>query len=161
MREQLLEVLAEPSTGARLALSPSKSEGDEIVEGELESVATGKRYPIICGIPRFVPQTNYADSFGFQWNRFRQEQSDSATGSSTSRRRYDAEAGWTEDALRGKWLLDAGCGAGRFAEIAAEKGPNLVALDFSSAVDAAASTLKRFELRTTTSRRWRSITYMN
>jgi SAM-dependent methyltransferase len=46
--------------------------------------------------------------------------------------------------LEGKWLLDAGCGAGRFAEIAAPRGPNLVALDYSSAVDAAAHTLARF-----------------
>ena len=46
--------------------------------------------------------------------------------SSSSRRRYDAEAGWTEDALRGKWLLDAGCGAGRFAEIAADSRNELM-----------------------------------
>jgi SAM-dependent methyltransferase len=42
-------------------------------------------------------------------------------------------------------VLDAGCGAGRFAEVAAERGCRLVALDFSSAVDATAKTLERFE----------------
>src|SRR5205814_6750829 len=42
------------------------------------------------------------------------------------------------------WVLDAGCGAGRFAEVAAARGANLVALDMSSAVDAAAKTLAPF-----------------
>src|SRR6185369_2485057 len=46
--------------------------------------------------------------------------------------------------LKGRWVLDAGCGAGRFAEIAASRGADLVALDYSSAVEAAAETLRRF-----------------
>jgi SAM-dependent methyltransferase len=41
-------------------------------------------------------------------------------------------------------VLDGGCGAGRFAEIAAARDANLVALDMSSAVDATKQTLARF-----------------
>jgi SAM-dependent methyltransferase len=145
MRENLLDLLAEPETGAPLRLEARKGHGDVIDEGELVSERTGKRYPIVRGIPRFVPAENYAETFGFQWNRFRTVQIDSETRATTSLKRFDAEARWTAETLRGKWVLDAGCGAGRFAEIAAERGANLVALDLSSAVEATAKTLSRFE----------------
>ena len=41
-------------------------------------------------------------------------------------------------------MLDAGCGAGRFVEIAAESGAVVVAVDISSAVVAAAANVARF-----------------
>jgi SAM-dependent methyltransferase len=41
-------------------------------------------------------------------------------------------------------VLDAGCGCGRFAEVAAEKGARVIAVDYSRAVDAAARNLGRF-----------------
>jgi len=144
MRRRLLEILAEPGTGAELRLEVTRGSDEVIEEGALISAATGKRYPILNGIPRFVDPENYATSFGQQWNAFREVQLDSENGATYSRQRFDNETGWTADELRGKWLLDAGCGAGRFAEVAASRGPNLVALDLSSAVDAAAKTLARF-----------------
>jgi len=144
MREKFMEVLAEPRTGSALHLSVARSKGDEILEGDLVSEATGRKYPVVRGIPRFVPQSNYTGSFGFQWNRFRTIQLDSCTGATISRDRYQAEVGWPREEIEGQWLLDAGCGAGRFAEIAAARGPKLVALDYSSAVEAAAATLQPF-----------------
>lgn len=145
MREQLLEVLVEPGTGARLELHVTEARGDRIQEGTLVSSVTGTRYPITRGIPRFVGPSQYTDSFGMQWNRFRDVQLDSTSGLSDSRRRFDSETGWADADLRDSWTLDAGCGAGRFAEIAAARGARLVALDFSSAVDAAAQTLAPFD----------------
>ena len=142
MRRKLMEILAEPGTGAPLRLEVTRGDDETVEEGAL--VSATKRYPITGGIPRFVEPDNYAASFGKQWNAFREVQLDSANGASYSRRRFDAEVGWTDDDLRGKWLLDAGCGAGRFAEVSAARGANLVALDLSSAVDAAAKTLARF-----------------
>jgi SAM-dependent methyltransferase len=131
-------------TGAKLSLDVTKHEGAHILEGSLRSEQTGKSYPIVRGIPRFVSSDNYAHSFGTQWNKFRAVQIDSETLISHSRARFDDETGWPQDSLEGKWVLDAGCGAGRFAEIAAERGAELVALDYSSAVDAARATLARF-----------------
>jgi SAM-dependent methyltransferase len=144
MREKLLEILREPVTGATLALKNGRMSGGGIDEGELVSQATGHTYSIVRGIPRFVPAASYAESFGLQWNKYRRVQLDSATRATFSRRRFDAEAGWTEEELEGRWCLDAGCGAGRFAEIAAMRKPNLVAMDLSSAVEAAKKTLERF-----------------
>jgi len=145
MHRRLLDRLVEPVTHYPLRLDGATVAGDRIQEGRLVCDRSGKVYPILRGIPRFVDPANYAESFGWQWNRFRDVQIDTETGASHSRDRFDAEAGWTQTDLEGQWVLDAGCGAGRFAEVAASRGANVVALDFSSAVDAAAETLRRFD----------------
>lgn len=144
MHETLLEVLAEPGTRSPLRPEAVGGAGPGIDEGWLVSEATDRRYRIRGGIARFVDDQAYAGSFGLQWQRFREVQLDSATGRRYSRGRFDAELGWTEAELRGKWVLDAGCGAGRFAEVAAGRGARLVALDISEAVEAARSTLAAF-----------------
>lgn len=93
-------------------------------------------FPIVDGILRCVVRENYAANFGLQWNRFARTQLDSVTGLAISRTRFFNETGWSPDELRGKRVLDAGCGAGRFAEIALSCGAHVVAIDYSSAVDA-------------------------
>ena len=93
-------------------------------------------YPIRDGIPRFVPDANYAGSFGFQWNRFRRTQLDSFSGVPISHARFVRQTGWTAEDLQGALVLDVGCGAGRFAEVALSLGAKVVAVDYSSAVDA-------------------------
>jgi SAM-dependent methyltransferase len=97
---------------------------------------------VIKGVPRFVPESNYADNFGMQWNRFAQTQLDSVSGHPITAKRFWAATGWDPAKLRGKWILDVGCGSGRFAEVASETGAQVVALDYSSAVDACAANLK-------------------
>ncbi len=144
MREKLLEILAEPGTGAALTLRNAKGSNGRIDEGELVTEA-GRVYPIRGGIPRFVQTDPYAGSFGMQWNKFRTVQIDADTGAGHSRERFDVETGWFEDDLRDKWVLDAGCGAGRFSAIAATRGPNLVSLDLSSAVEATKRTLSKHD----------------
>lgn len=138
MNRKLLEVLADPVTGDRLELADD--DGAEFIEsGELVS-PSGARYPVVRGIPRFVTD-GYADSFGLQWNRFPKVQLDSANGGSYSRDRFDDELRWGPADLKEKWVVDAGCGAGRFAEIAAEYGAEVLAVDLSDAVDATAQSL--------------------
>jgi SAM-dependent methyltransferase len=139
MRRKLLNVLADPSTGRALALADDPG-GEEIEEGVLVS-EDGARYPIVRGIPRFVTQHTYGESFGLQWNRFARVQLDSHTGAGYSRRRFDTEVGWTAAELGGEWVLDAGCGSGRFAEIASGYGAEVLAVDLSSAVEAARDNL--------------------
>ena len=142
MRADLLEILRCPVTGATLALSGAGMIGEEIETGELATPDGAHRYPIRNGIPRFVPADNYAASFGIQWNRFRRTQLDSMSGLPISRDRFERYTGWTASDLAGKRVLDVGCGAGRFAEIALEAGARVVALDYSGAVDAARANLQ-------------------
>jgi SAM-dependent methyltransferase len=94
------------------------------------------QYPIIAFVPRFVPSENYSSSFGFQWNRFRHTQLDSFTGQPITRDRFFAQSGWSAKEMAGRWTLDVGCGAGRFAEVSLDAGARVVAVDYSSAVDA-------------------------
>ena len=130
-----------PKSGHRLILETMEN-GDDVETGWLVSTDLQYRYPIKNGIPRFVPESNYADNFGMQWNNFRQTQLDSYSGHLISTNRFWKATGWRPEDLSGQWVLDVGCGAGRFAEVALNAGANVVALDYSSAVDACYANLK-------------------
>ena len=139
MRRKLLDVLADPVTGEALKLVDD-SGADPVEEGELAS-PTGARYPVVGGVPRFVGTEGYSESFGLQWNRFARVQLDSATGASYSKQRFDNEVGWGPSDIGGRWVVDAGCGAGRFAEVVASYGADVLAVDLSDAVDAVQANL--------------------
>jgi len=115
-----------------------------VEEGWLVSEDNQHRYAVHKGIPRFVPQSNYADNFGMQWNHFRQTQLDSHSGLPISTDRFWRATSWSPMSIKGQWVLDAGCGAGRFAEVALKAGAKVVALDYSSAVDACYANLKHY-----------------
>jgi SAM-dependent methyltransferase len=92
-------------------------------------------YSLIKFIPRFVPGENYADSFGFQWNRHRKTQLDSFSGLDISKRRVEDATAWPAD-LSGQCILEAGSGAGRFTEVLVKTGAEIYSFDYSTAVDA-------------------------
>lgn len=144
MKIELLELLRCPKTGQRLRLENGNghSHSQEIEEDRLISADGQQRYPVLRGIPRFVPQSNYADNFGMQWNHFRKTQLDSHSGHAISTERFWLATGWKPEQLKDQWVLDAGCGAGRFAEVALLAGAKVVALDYSSAVDACYANLR-------------------
>src|SRR5690349_17820330 len=97
---------------------------------------SGCRVPVVRGVPRFVPSDGYAAAFGWQWTHFRKSQLDSHTGTSISRQRLTRCLGGSLAVVKGKTVLEAGCGAGRFTEILLDAGARVVAADLSSAVDA-------------------------
>lgn len=137
MQIRLLDVLACPKCGNALTCQATETDDSgEVAWGSLDCSAA-HQFPIEGGIPRFVPSDNYAESFGYQWSRFRQEQIDSVNGTKLSAKRFYAETGWTTEWLEGKWVLDAGCGAGRFLDVAANSEAEVVGLDISRAIDAA------------------------
>ncbi len=143
MKINLLDILACPKCGSSLTLESEKTQDSrEISEGGLTCKGCQKTYPITNGIPRFVEQDNYASSFGYQWNLFRKEQIDSFNGTNLSAERFWTETGWTKESLKGKWILDAGCGAGRFLDVASTSEAEIVGIDISNAVDAAKENLK-------------------
>lgn len=143
MRKQLLDRLVCPRCHGHLACEAVVTADDgDIVTGHLDCRACAERYPVTGGIPRFVPSDNYASSFGYQWNRFRQEQIDSLNGMQQSEQRLRTETAWEPESLHGQWILDAGCGAGRFLEVAGRiTEAQVVGVDISGAVEAARETL--------------------
>jgi SAM-dependent methyltransferase len=135
MRVEHMQHLCCPKCQCGLEYVESLEEGEE--RHTLQCNGERHCYPVINGIPRFVRPDNYAASFGFQWNTFSKVQLDSYNGSCFSEQRFRSITGWSERDLAGKLVLDAGCGAGRFAEVALGKyKAELVACDLSEAVDA-------------------------
>lgn len=142
MRLKLLEVLACPRCfGGLSCVARDLSSDNEIITGDLNCSICNQTYRIEEGIPRFVEKENYASSFGYQWNRFKSEQVDTVNGTLLSEKRFYAETDWTKNWLKGKWILDAGCGAGRFLDVASKTDCEVVGVDLSNATDAAKETL--------------------
>ncbi len=139
MRE-LWKLLRCPVTGQELNFEPGKG----INEGFLVTKDKEYKYSIVKGIPRFVSKSTYADNFGMQWNYFRKTQLDSHSGHPISSDRFWEATGWKSEDLKNKLVLDIGCGAGRFAEVALNAGAYVVALDYSSSVEACSSNLSQY-----------------
>lgn len=144
MKQRLLQVLGCPRCGGELALDEAIATDDrEIITGALCCAGCDLEYPITRGIPRFVGGDGYAASFGLQWNLFHAEQLDSINGLHLSSRRFWHETGWPQSWLAGRWILDAGCGAGRFLDVLSNYGCDVVGVDLSNSVDAAYSNLRQ------------------
>lgn len=107
-----------------------------ITEGALECVKCHGTVPIVRSLPRFVASESYADNFGFQWNRFDTIQVDKVMNNDLSRDRFYKTTGWPRKMERER-ILEAGCGAGRFTQLALETGADVFSFDLSSAVEAA------------------------
>jgi 2-polyprenyl-3-methyl-5-hydroxy-6-metoxy-1,4-benzoquinol methylase len=134
MRKSHADLFFHPKTGQKLTLEIKAFNGDDVTEGTLTS--DGYSCPIIDGIPCFVRSQNYAASFGYQWNQFRSTQLDSAGGwNGVSEERIFAATKWPRE-LKGERILEAGSGMGRFTEILARTGADIVTFDYSSAVEA-------------------------
>jgi SAM-dependent methyltransferase len=144
MHSELIETLRCPQSDARLRLEEARYTDGQVQSGWLVTADGRNRYPVRDFIPRFAPHSNYADNFGMQWNAFRRTQLDSYSGQPISARRFWTATGWRAEHLAGQWVLDAGCGAGRFAEIALQAGARVVALDYSNAVDACYANLRQY-----------------
>jgi SAM-dependent methyltransferase len=136
MKRRLLDLLRCPDCAEPLDVRVTSERGCDIESGTLSCPRCAAEWPITDSIPRFVPADNYASSFGWQWQKFATTQLDSRSGLPISRERFYRYCGWKPEELNASLTLDAGCGSGRFAEIALDAGAELVAIDYSTAVDA-------------------------
>ena len=105
--------------------------------------ACGAAVPVVDGVPRFVPPQLDAtaertrQSFGYEWTHF----ADWTASGDTNFADYFGDLDLSS--LSGDLVLDAGCGMGRHARMMAPHVRQLVALDFSAAIEQAARTLSR------------------
>ncbi len=142
-----MEYLACPACGGELLLSEEKSEGIEILEGQLKCASCAESYPIVRGVPRFAnlgevdeDKAATASSFGWEWQHFTQEDA-----------RYGEQMlGWIDpvkaEFFKDKIVLDGGCGKGRHMQLAAEWGArDVVGIDLSDAVESAFASTKGSE----------------
>ncbi len=137
MQRWLLDLLVCPECRDARGLTLAGTGEAAVEDGELGCPGCGAAYPIRNGIPRFVPQQDdYAGNFGFQWNRWKTLQVDRLAGHRLSQTRFFADSRLPPEWLPGRLILDAGCGAGRFTDVAAQAGARVVAVDLSEAIDA-------------------------
>jgi SAM-dependent methyltransferase/uncharacterized protein YbaR (Trm112 family) len=143
--ERLLEVLHCPACQGELSLSDGKVENNG--EVYLECRRCQQQFPIINNVPRLLlsplreallgsgaagddydPQVKTARSFGFEWTRFPEMYAEWSQSFLNYMQPHDA------DFFRGKKVMDAGCGSGRFAYYAAKYGAEVWAIDLGQAV---------------------------
>jgi SAM-dependent methyltransferase len=103
--------------------------GDQLVNND------GEAFPIINGVPRFVPQENYASAFGLQWKTYAKTQLDSFSNTSITQDRLERCLGMPISGLKDKTVLEVGAGAGRFTELLVKGGGLIHSIDLSVAVD--------------------------
>jgi SAM-dependent methyltransferase len=137
MKDSLLPLLACPQCGGDLYLRETRRDGADIMDGSLTCNACSTTFAIRAGVPRFAEditdvQERTAEAFGYEWNRY----------SSLEARYRQQFLDWIRPlepgAFVGRNVLEGGCGKGRHTALSAEFGArNVVAIDLSSAVDAA------------------------
>jgi SAM-dependent methyltransferase len=128
--EDVLAVLRCPACRSRLENRPDG----------LVCLDCRKQYPAVNGVIRFVDAENYAGSFGFQWKLHARTQLDNEH-SHRSEEAFRRRTGFSPEDLRGKLVLDVGCGMGRFAEVASRWGARVVGIDLSLACEVAAQNM--------------------
>lgn len=115
--------------------------------GQLEKSAAGLlcakcrlSFPIADGIIHFVPTEKYVSNFGFEWTKYARTLS-SEIGTYPAEEVFRSKTGFMPEDIKGKWILDAGCGMGVFAEVASRWGAKVVGIDLSRAAEVAAQNL--------------------
>lgn len=143
MRNFLLDLLDCPAcrSGA-LKLQVNEKNGDDIISGEIKC-SCGSIYPVINGIPRFVKNYQQASQvqkrFEYQWERWGRDEVIFGRTKEESKKFFFDLAGSkiTKGYLKGKYVLDAGCGHGLITEIMSESGAFSVGLDLGNGVEVA------------------------
>lgn len=120
LHKELISSLREPENGNALYIAEDKfqtSRGEPLGQ-------------VIDGIPRFVSD-EHLESFGLQWNKYEVAHDDE------DRATFEAKTGFSLKEMKGKRVLDAGCGGGRYSKICGEAGATVIGADHSSAVEKA------------------------
>lgn len=145
MRRTALRFLCCPHCQQSLRLAARYTDEDPVSTGWLVCLRCPEAYRIVNGIPRFVRSDRYTRRADHRWSRFSRMCLDSASGTKDAENALNACTGWTSSEYCGRLVLDVGVGTGRFAEVAARHGCEVVGVDFNGAVDCAHSNLHRFK----------------
>lgn len=141
MHIKYLNLLCCPTTGESLYLDAKETNPSGlIVTGKLVS-QSGREYPIVRGIPRFVDSEHYASSFGYEWKRWPRVQfEDENVGrpmAGHTTRMWEIITHSQMHDITQKYIVEFGCGPGRFLDVVRHKGGVAIGIDISLAVESA------------------------
>ena len=142
MHRWLLDLLVCPECRGALRLDAVETEGESVRTGTL-LCGSGHSFLISNGIPRFVKhelnadQSRTRDSFGDEWTRLYPEHGHTTPEWQAERDIFLEYTRSLPSEYRGKLVLDAGCGNGRYAKLANDWGARVVCVDISTAVEIA------------------------
>ena len=116
--------------------------GQEITEGALDCGSCGRTWPIVGGLPRFLPDAladdikKAQDTFSYEWKMFRFGERNWGQDIEHRKGLFLDALGTSPDDLRGKLIFDAGCGSGALAiEMAKSFEMEVIALDLAYGVE--------------------------
>ena len=141
MKDSFTKLLVCPCCTISLTLQVFSKTAGEVTEGRLCCAGCGRDFPIRGGIPRFVTDDAYVSSFSFEWKMWQRTQFD-APARPASTQTFLNSTGRSPREFAGKLVLDAGCGAGRFMDVLALAGAEVVGVDLSEAVEVAYENLR-------------------
>lgn len=167
MRSELLDILRSPGTGEPLALHAFERRDGEVAEGILAGRDARELYPVMQGVPVMLdaaftgpflqrhaaqiskdsqlrsaglrPSSDSRWSFSEEWH-YHQEANLDKTWQWTVEQRvrqFLLETNLDVADLRGKRILDAGCGNGQLSMALGALGATVIAIDYSTSVFAA------------------------
>ncbi len=165
MKKSLVEILACPECRSPLELSVFEQtafKAEEIMSGAILCNQCPRAFPIIDGIPRFVPNVlglfpefaqkypkflelsksqsagsgagNFAEVHGSTQERFGFEWMNYPGSLPEDKEIFLYETQIPEPEWKSKKVMDAGCGMGRYARVAHSLGAEVVAFDLSGAL---------------------------
>ncbi|MFC1675835.1 methyltransferase domain-containing protein [Planctomycetota bacterium] len=148
MRKILLPILCCPETGEDLTLEiKTQDETGDILEGTLRSPA-GNEYPITNGVPRFTKSSEVSNksqtvrAFGKEWEHF----DDFKKHINSKELLFEFMHPVNEETIKGKKVIELGCGGGRWLERFAECGAELVVgIDLSTSVEQAVNRTRKYK----------------
>src|SRR4051812_14058571 len=143
MHIDLLTLLVCPECRESLTLDDERTmAGDHVATGTLRC-ARGHHYPIVNRVPRFVQhaldadQARTRDSFGYEWTKLYPEHGHTNPEWQAERDIFLEYTRTVPSDFKGRLIIDAGCGNGRYAKLANDWGARVVAVDISDAVEIA------------------------
>ncbi|MGO9646946.1 MAG: methyltransferase domain-containing protein [Terriglobales bacterium] len=138
MKPRLLSYIVCPQCGSSFDARAEREQDGEIFEGSLQCRGCQASFPVIRGIPRFLPpelsaaKRATAAAFGYEWTHY-------AELTAADREEFlDWIKPLDETVFANRVVLDGGCGKGRHLFLAAKFGAaDAIGIDLSDAVESA------------------------
>ena len=142
MHPKFTALLRCPVTGSELELKADEFFKNGMVKSGILAARDGnEKYPVINGIPRFVAKEFYSGSFGYEWRKWPRVQFEAENAGRPMQghttKMFKAITQFNEKDLAGAYVVEFGCGPGRFLDVVRKCGSLAVGIDMSLAVEAA------------------------